>query len=60
MIAMLAALVIALTAPKIVERRLDRSARLMQIYMMAALGVWLAVYCILLVAAGTPLTANPS
>ena len=60
MTAMLAALVIALVAPKLLERRLNRSMRRLQLYLIAAFGVWLVVFFIVLLASGTPFIADPS
>lgn len=56
MLAYLAALVIALTAPRVLENRLNRDTRKVRVALLVVLGLWLAAFAGVLLLSGEPLT----
>ena len=56
----IAAVVIALFAPNLIEKRLKRSLQKGRVALMIGLAVWMLVYLLIMLLSGTPMLVNPA
>ncbi|MDP3448546.1 MAG: hypothetical protein Q8S22_10870 [Eubacteriales bacterium] len=56
----IAAVLIALLAPNMIEKRVKRPVQKGRFALMIALGVWLLGYLLIMLLSGTPLVGNPA
>ena len=56
----IAAVVIALFAPNLIEKRLKRSLQKGRVALMIGLAVWMLAYLLIMLLSGTPMLVNPA